>query len=117
MALLHRPLFPGTRPKETACQSACRVVDLEHESVWISYCPIPPNGVEPHHGGQFNSHHRLATLVSPWEMLKIGGGTPPILTRHRWLIAFQGVREELSEPGGAERRLCYSAGAMVLSKC
>jgi len=31
MALLHRPLFPGTRPEETACQSASRAVDLDHD--------------------------------------------------------------------------------------
>ena len=39
MAILHRPLFPGTRPEETACHPASRVVDLHRESIWISYCP------------------------------------------------------------------------------
>src|SRR6202051_281341 len=39
MALLHRPLFPGTRPEETACHRGLRDVDLDHESIWISYCP------------------------------------------------------------------------------
>ena len=29
MAMLHRPLFPGTRPEETACQAAPREVDLD----------------------------------------------------------------------------------------
>lgn len=116
LAILHRPLFPGTRPEETAGQGAPRVVDLEHESIWISYCPMALDDFEPHDLGLFNSHHRLATPVSPWEMLKIGGGTPPILTRHGWLIVYHGVREELSEPRCAERRLCYSAGVMVLSK-
>ena len=28
MAILHRPLFPGTRPEETVCEPASRVVDL-----------------------------------------------------------------------------------------
>ena len=37
MAMLHRPLFPGTRPEETVYQGASRVVDLDHESIWISY--------------------------------------------------------------------------------
>jgi predicted GH43/DUF377 family glycosyl hydrolase len=46
--------------------------------------------------GQFTSHHRLATPVSPWERLKIGGGTPPILTRHGWLIVYHGVSEMVS---------------------
>ena len=115
LAILHRPLFPGTRPEETACQAECRVVDLDHESIWISYCPMALEGLEPHHLGLFNSHHRLATPVSPWEMLKIGGGTPPILTRHGWLIVYHGV-SEVAEPGNDGHHLCYSAGVMVLSK-
>ncbi|WP_216841167.1 hypothetical protein [Acidobacterium sp. S8] len=65
--------------------------------------------------GQFTSHHRLATPVSPWERLKIGSGTPPILTRHGWLIVYHGV-SDLAKPGSAEHQLCYSAGVMVLSK-
>jgi len=115
MAMLHRPLFPGTRPEETACQTASRVVDLDHESIWISYCPMPPKDLAPHRPGLFNSHHRLATPVSPWERLKIGGGTPPILTKHGWLIIYHGV-SKMAEPGNDGRQLCYSAGVMVLSK-
>ena len=53
--------------------------------------------------------------VAPWERLKIGGGTPPILTRHGWLIIYHGV-SEMVEPGNDEHPLCYSAGVMVLSK-
>jgi predicted GH43/DUF377 family glycosyl hydrolase len=53
--------------------------------------------------------------VSPWERLKIGGGTPPILSRHGWLIVYHGVGE-MGEPGGDVHELCYSAGVMVLSK-
>src|ERR1035437_5395004 len=37
LALLHRPLFPGTPPDETAQDPASRVVDLQRESIWISY--------------------------------------------------------------------------------
>ena len=114
MAILHRPLFPGTRPEETVCQTESRVVDLDHESIWISYCPMPPQGLAPHHPGLFNSHHRLATPVSPWERLKIGGGTPPILTRHGWLILYHGV-SKMAEASNGGRQLCYSAGVMVLS--
>ena len=90
-------------------------MDLDHESIWISYCPMVLDGSEQNRLGLFNSHHRLATPVSPWERLKIGGGTPPILTRHGWLIIYHGV----SDTGGAGndgRHLCYSAGVMVLSK-
>jgi predicted GH43/DUF377 family glycosyl hydrolase len=115
MGLLHRPLFPGTLPEETACQSESRLVDLDHESIWISYSPMTLEGHEPNHFGLFNSHHRLATPVSPWERLKIGGGTPPILTRHGWLIIYHGV-SEIEAPVKGEFKLCYSAGVMILSK-
>jgi predicted GH43/DUF377 family glycosyl hydrolase len=115
LAMLHRPLFPGTRPEETACHPASREVDLDRESIWISYCRMVLEGREPHRLGPFACHHRLATPVSAWERLKIGGGTPPILTRHGWLMVYHGV-SEAAEPGNDGHPLCYSAGVMVLSK-
>ena len=98
MGILHRPLFPGTRPEETIYHPTRRQVDLDRESIWISYCPMALKGHESNRLGLFNSHHRLATPVSPWERLKIGGGTPPILTRHGWLIVYHGV-SEMAAPG------------------
>jgi len=119
LALLHRPLFPGTRPEETACLSAERECDIDRESIWISYSPAgsreTAGGVGPVHFQQFTSHHRLATPVSSWERLKIGAGTPPILTRHGWLILYHGV-SEVDQSKSAEHHLCYSAGVMLLSK-
>jgi predicted GH43/DUF377 family glycosyl hydrolase len=53
--------------------------------------------------------------VALWERLKIGAGTPPILTRHGWLILYHGV-SEVDESKNGEHHLCYSAGVMVLSK-
>jgi predicted GH43/DUF377 family glycosyl hydrolase len=115
LAILHRPLFPATRPEETACHPASRELDLERESIWISYCPQPPEGQKSYRLGEFTSHHRLAAPISAWERLKIGAGTPPILTRHGWLIVYHGV-SEVVESGEAAHKLCYSAGVMVLSK-
>jgi beta-1,2-mannobiose phosphorylase / 1,2-beta-oligomannan phosphorylase len=115
LALLHRPLFPGTRPEETACHDGPRQVNLDHESIWISYCPMVLMDPEPQHFGLFNSHHRLAAPVAPWARLKIGAGTPPVLTRHGWLIIYHGV-SEMAGPGHDGHHLCYSAGMMVLSE-
>ncbi len=115
LAILHRPLFPGTRPEEKASDSASRVRDLQRESIWISYRSLVTKGHEPYHLCHFTAHHRLAAPVAPWERLKIGGGTPPVLTRHGWLIVYHGV-SEMAAPSDAGRQLCYSAGAMVLSK-
>ncbi len=110
LALVHRPLFHGTRPEETARRAGPRTVDPDRESIWISYCPV---SAEP---GTFTSHHRLATPVEPWERLKIGGGTPPVLTRHGWMIVYHGVSEVAAANGVHKHPLCYSAGVMVLSQ-
>jgi beta-1,2-mannobiose phosphorylase / 1,2-beta-oligomannan phosphorylase len=115
LALLHRPLFPGTRPEEIACRKGSRDVDLDHESIWISYSPIPPAGAACEHLGLFNSHHRLVSPVRPWARLKVGAGTPPILTRLGWLLIYHGVSQL---PGAVNDppRLCYSAGVLLLAK-
>jgi predicted GH43/DUF377 family glycosyl hydrolase len=115
LAILHRPLFPGTRPEETVRHPASRNVDLDRESIWISYCRMVMESSGPNRLGQFTSHHRLAAPVAPRERLKIGGGTPPVLTRHGWLIIYHGV-SEMAEPDDDRNPLCYSAGVMVLSK-
>jgi len=114
LGMLHRPLFEGTRAKELMHQPGTREVDLDRESIWISYCPAALKNGAPDCMGQFTSHHRLATPVSSWERLKIGAGTPPILTKHGWLIVYHGV-SELPDTAG-RHPLCYSAGVMVLSK-
>lgn len=115
MAILHRPLFPGTRPEENACKSKQRMMDRDRESIWISYCPMTPDGLRVEHPALFNSHVRLASPVSAWEALKIGCGTPPILTRHGWLILYHGV-SSLNTSVSDKHPLCYSAGLMLLDK-
>ena len=115
MAILQRPLFPGTYPEDIAREPASRLVDLQRESIWISYCSTAMADCEPSHLRHFGSHHRLATPVAPWERLKIGGGTPPIQTRHGWLVIYHGV-SELFPLSGSARELSYSAGVMILSE-
>ena len=115
LAILHRPLFPGTRPEETKHHPTSRELDLDRESIWISFCPIVPKDSELIRHGHFTSHQRLASPVAQWERLKIGGGTPPIHCRHGWLIVYHGV-SEMPEPCNEEHQLCYSAGMMVLSR-
>ncbi len=101
MAMLHRPLSLGARPEEIARHAEARVVDLDHESIWISYCPMGLKGLEPNHIGLFNSHHRIATPVSPWERLKIGGDPllTPELPRER-----HGTIANVVFPTGIDRR-------------
>ena len=87
---------------------------LNQESIWISYCPPVLKSRAPDRLGQFTSHHRLATPVSPWERLKIGAGTPPDPDKAR--LADRLPRRERSAGAGGDHHLCYSAGVMMLSK-
>jgi predicted GH43/DUF377 family glycosyl hydrolase len=114
LALLHRPLFPGTRPEEKARNSKSHPVNLDRESIWISYANVDPQEDGPRRLHQLNSHRRLASPLYPWERLKIGCGTPPVLTRHGWLIIYHGVGQK-DESKDVEHSLCYSAGVMILS--
>ena len=113
IALLHRPLFPGTRPEEKVRQAAPRSTD-HRECIWISYCRVSAKGKE-HHLCEFVAHHRLACPAADWERLKIGGGAPPIMGRHGWLVLYHGVHD-IPQANLTGHKLCYSAGAMVLSK-
>jgi predicted GH43/DUF377 family glycosyl hydrolase len=70
---------------------------------------------EPSHLCHYTSHHRLASPVAPWERHKIGGGTPPVLTRHGWLLVYHGVGNAPG-PSSGKPELCYSAGVLVLSE-
>lgn len=115
MAMIHRPLFPGTDVAEIIAEPADRTIDPDRESMWISYCPLDPAEMSPHRLCHFSSHHRLASPVAPWEHVKIGGGASPILTEDGWLLVYHGVGGVHLE-GGEVRNLRYSAGALVLDQ-
>jgi predicted GH43/DUF377 family glycosyl hydrolase len=115
VAILHRPLFPGTDAMETVHQPTPRMIDLPRESIWISYCSLAAAASNPYHLCHFGAHHRLASPVAPWERLKIGGGAPPLLTPHGWLVTYHGVSEATGSAAPA-RRLRYSAGVLVLDR-
>lgn len=114
IALVHRPLFPGTRPEEKVRKPAVATTDTDRECIWISYGGLHTEGGETQLG-EFLSHRRLACPAAAWDHLKVGGGAPPILCRHGWLLLYHGVHA-ISLPGAAESKFCYSAGVMVLAK-
>jgi predicted GH43/DUF377 family glycosyl hydrolase len=121
LAMIHRPLFPGTDAPEMVCRPPSRPVDLSRESMWISYCPVEAVGHDPTHLCHFQTHHRLASPVADWERLKIGSGAPPLLIPEGWLVIYHGVCEaapvrDETEVGkqASVPRLQYAAGVMVL---
>lgn len=116
VAMLHRPLFPGTRPEEVVDPNIESPSMPELQSIWMSYWHWrPEEGHDKPVGRHFVAHRRLARPQFPWEALKIGAGTPPILCRHGWLIVHHGVQQSpQSTPD--HRKYFYSAGVMILDK-
>lgn len=110
MAMLHRPLFPGTRPEEMMHLPLDREIREHHECIWISYSHMQSAKHPYHHLPKFVSNHPLAIPVADWENLKIGAGTPPILTKHGWMIMYHGVHQMEA------KKLSYSAGVMILAE-
>lgn len=115
MAILHRPLFPGTTPEDTMLEPVNRRIGDHHECIWISYCHVKTDPHKPYHLPKFEANQPLAIPVAPWENLKIGAGTPPVLTKFGWLILYHGVSEmRTSEKDSHQLR--YAAGVMILDK-
>jgi len=115
LAILHRPLFPATRPEEIARYPGMRELRPHHESIWISYCPTALDDLDSNKPLRFTSHHRLAAPVAAWERIKIGCGTPPVMTPLGWLIVYHGV-SAVPAPAAGGRLLRYAAGVMLLAK-
>lgn len=109
-AMLHRPLFPGTRPEEMMDMPFDREIREHHECIWISYSHVQSPDHPYRHLPKFVSNHPLAIPEAYWEKLKIGAGTPPILTKHGWMFLYHGVHQL------NVKTLCYSAGVMILDK-
>ena len=109
IAMIHRPLFPGTEPANVLQMPLPRLVDVSRESMWISYCPLEAVECNRNLLCHFMSHHRLASPMSSWERLKIGAGTPPLRVKSGFILVYHGVTA--SE---VDNCLEYSAGLMVL---
>jgi beta-1,2-mannobiose phosphorylase / 1,2-beta-oligomannan phosphorylase len=52
----------------------------------------------------FEKHTLLLKPEQKWESLKVGAGTPPLKTKHGWLVIYHGV----------SNKRVYSAGAAIL---
>jgi predicted GH43/DUF377 family glycosyl hydrolase len=117
VAMLHRPLFPGTRPEDMARPQNPRPIMPELESIWISYWHwrTHPEAPAAAIGHQFVAHRRLARPTFAWEALKIGSGAPPILCRHGWLFVYHGVKLQAGSTQD-HHKYSYSAGVMILDR-
>jgi predicted GH43/DUF377 family glycosyl hydrolase len=129
LALLHRPVYE-TAPNTT--HDIPPGITDPMPSIWMSFCALEDLKDGFHGRLPLHHHHCLADPEQPWEALRIGGGAPPIRTKHGWLLIYHGVSGELAPmlsdqaptemtkaaaegPRPVERKqVVYRAGAMLL---
>jgi predicted GH43/DUF377 family glycosyl hydrolase len=116
LALLHRPTYLVAHPEGTVTlEVPCDARD-ERESIWIGYVSLERAQEDIHHLTHVYQSELLATPEFQWESLKIGGGTPPVLTPEGWLMFYHGVSGTYSLNPDVPKHVIYSAGVMVMDR-
>lgn len=112
LALVHRPDFDvgGSEPFVTLP----RGITEQRPGMWISYVSLRSARRAPSALVHARKHRPLAFSKHPWEKVKIGGGTPPVLTPHGWLVIYHGVTGRMVRNLDHQPRVRYCAGVMVL---
>jgi beta-1,2-mannobiose phosphorylase / 1,2-beta-oligomannan phosphorylase len=85
-------------------------------SIWISYCDVDAAQRDLCNLCHWRDHQLLATPQQAWEVVKIGGGTPPVLTKQGWLMFYHGVSGTILPQRDHQPMVRYAAGAMLLDK-
>ncbi len=112
LAMIHRP--SNWQGRGHQMQILPEGVAEPRASMWLSYCSLELAQRDASALLVWRDHHLLATSAQAWEQLKIGGGTPPVLTSRGWLTIYHGVAGRILENVDHQLKVRYSAGAMVL---
>jgi predicted GH43/DUF377 family glycosyl hydrolase len=106
--MLHRPVYNAyDLPKGVADP---------RPSIWISYCRLADVRRDVRNLTRLRAHHVLITPAQPWESLRIGAGTPPLLTAFGWLVIYHGVAGHAARVPRELQPIEYCAGALVLDR-
>jgi predicted GH43/DUF377 family glycosyl hydrolase len=108
LAVLHRPVYLPQEPP--------RGVPDPRPSIWISYCGLEDAQRDVRALKSLRQHHVLIDPHYEWEHLRIGGGTPPVLTAHGWLHLYHGAAGTIPDDPAQPKRVRYSAGALILDE-
>jgi predicted GH43/DUF377 family glycosyl hydrolase len=114
LAMLHRPDYTVRTWSDTGLHIQPTGIAERRPAIWISYAPL--DAVQSDLGSlcMWFDHHLLAVPEQAWESLKIGGGTPPVLTPLGWLTIFHGVAGEILPGVDHQPHVRYCAGVLIL---
>ena len=80
----------------------------------MSYCALEDVQRDVQALTTLRGHHVLIDPEYPWEELRIGGGTPPLMTPLGWLLLYHGVTGHIARVPKEQQRVQYTAGVLVL---
>jgi predicted GH43/DUF377 family glycosyl hydrolase len=113
-ALLHRPTWDLSWFLGREGEDPPAGVPDPRPGIWVSYAPTVEVQADLHKLPRFAQHRQVALPEHPWEILKIGGGTPPVRTPEGWLSLHHGVSGRIIKGQDLQPHVRYSAGLMVL---
>jgi beta-1,2-mannobiose phosphorylase / 1,2-beta-oligomannan phosphorylase len=113
LALLHRPTWDLAWAKAGEITYLPDGVDEARPGIWVSYTRLAEVEQDIRALTRWQHHRPVAVPEQPWEALKIGGGTPPILTADGWCTVFHGVSGRQLHGVDHQPHVRYAAGVMV----
>jgi len=116
LALMHRPDYRLARIDGEPWYNAPAGLTEMRPGCWLSYVPLAAAQADLRALARPAQHTPLAFAQYEWEQLKIGGGTPPVLTPNGWLTVFHGVSGEILDGVDIQTNVHYCAGAMLLDR-
>jgi beta-1,2-mannobiose phosphorylase / 1,2-beta-oligomannan phosphorylase len=114
LALIHRPTYQVAQADGTVHTIVPPGVIERRQSLWMSHVSLEQAQHDPQALTWIEDTHLLMTPEQPWEHIKIGGGTPPVLTRHGWLVLYHGLSGQVVEGAHLQEQLRYAVGLLIL---
>lgn len=113
-AMLHRPMWDLSWIVPGAGEPLPSGMTDARPGIWVSYTPVAAVEADIRALAHLADHRLVALPEQPWESLKIGGGTAPVLVAEGWLTLFHGVDGELVRETVLQPKVRYAAGALIL---
>lgn len=116
LAMIHRPDFNITWQSADDFRVQPTGIEETRPSMWISYTPLDAVQADPRNLCFWYDHRLLAAPRYSWESLKIGGGTPPVMTPLGWVTLIHGVDGKILKDVDHQPHVRYTAGVLVLDR-
>ncbi|MCA1588315.1 MAG: glycosidase [Chloroflexi bacterium] len=114
IAIMHRPTWDLDPIHPGVCQPLPKGLLDPRPGIWVSFVELADVRRDRASLTHLAQHRLVALPEQPWEILKIGAGTPPVRVPEGWLVLHHGVSGRLLPELDHQPYLRYSAGALLL---